>query len=275
MSGVSNLIISQATVAGWQAELDTAVADLHEAERQLAEEQAAVNAFRMHARLRLDDLVEKILDLHSTKQALLTHLELLKQAQALGIPYDEADPFWQDRQEGVELPPEPAEVATLLGDMPRDRAAEKKLYRELARRFHPDLAEGAMAKSYSTSMMAAVNQAYAAGDVGMLWDLAGELAPEAVAELQGMAGENTAVRQLRERLLNCQRRRRKVLYQLQVLRGEKTAKLWRKAQELQARGEQTQNWWDEVRAELWGVHGRVAQEVTQLRHLLDQLEKPN
>ncbi len=251
-----------------EEELNTAVADLHEAERALAEEQAAVNAFRMHARLKLDDLVEEILELRTTKQSLLTHLELLKQAQDLGIPYDEDDPFWHDRQEEVEIPPEPAE--DLLNEMPRDRAAEKKLYRELARRFHPDLAEGAMAKAYSTSLMTAVNNAYQAGDMGSLLDLAGELPPEEVAELSRI--ESTAVRKIRQRLLNCRRRQRKVAYQLKMLREEKTAKLWRKAQVLQARGEQEQNWWDEVRVELAGIHGRVQSEVDQLRRLLDEME---
>ena len=265
---MTQLIISRHTTQTLEAELNTAVGELQEAERALAEEQAAVNAFRMHTRLRLDDLVEEILELRTTKQSLLTHLELRKQAQTMGIPYDEEDPFWQDQQEEVEIPPEP--VHDLLNEMPRDRAAEKKLYRELARRFHPDLADGAMVKAYSTSMMTAVNNAYQAGDMGSLLDLAGELPPEEVAELNLI--ENTAVRKLRQRLLNCQRRRRKVAYQLKVLRAERTAKLWRKAQELQAQGEQEQNWWDEVRVELGEIHGRVQSEVNQLRQLLAEME---
>ncbi|MCA9980549.1 MAG: hypothetical protein KDD89_06950 [Anaerolineales bacterium] len=267
---MSDLIVSNHTTKTLEAELNTAVAELHEAERALAEEQAAVNAFRMHARLKLDDLVEKILDLRTTKQSLLTHLELQKQAQAMGIPYDEEDPFWHERQEEVEIPPEPAD--DLLVEMPRDRAAEKRLYRELARRFHPDLAEGAVQKAYSTSIMAAVNNAYQAGDTATLMDIAGDLAPEEMAELNQIS--NTAVRRLRRRLLTCRRRRRKVAYQLKTLREEKTAKLWRKAQALRESSTSAveQNWWDEVRQDLVAMHGRVQKEVAQLRQELDQLE---
>lgn len=264
---MSQLIVTAQTTQSLEDELNTAVGELHEAERALAEEQAAVNAFRMHTRLRLDDLVEEILELRMTKQSLLTHLELRKQAQAMGIPYDEEAPFWQERQEEVEIPPEPAHE--LLNEMPRDRAAEKKLYRELARRFHPDLADGAMAKAYSTSMMTAVNNAYQAGDMQSLLDLAGELPPEEVAALNLI--ENRAVRKIRQRLLTCRRRQRKVAYQLKMLRAERTAKLWRKAQELEAQGEQEQNWWDEVRVELAEIHGRVQSEVEQLRRLLAEL----
>lgn len=186
----------------------------------------------------------------------------------MGIPYDEDDPFWHDRQEEVEIPPEPEDE--LLNEMPRDRAAEKRLYRELARRFHPDLAEGALQKSYSTSVMAAVNNAYQAGDMNTLLDIAGELAPEEAAELNQI--DSPAVRRLRQRLLGCRRRRRKVAYQLKTLREEKTAKLWRKAQQLSEQAGAEQNWWDEVRQDLLALHGRIQNEVDLLRRRLDELE---
>jgi len=65
-----------------QEELRLAREKLNQTEAELAAEQAAVNAFRMHCRLKLDDLVDALHALAAEKQSLLTRLELLRQAQA-------------------------------------------------------------------------------------------------------------------------------------------------------------------------------------------------
>lgn len=250
----------------WQirAELEQAKQELRQAEAELGAEQAAVNAFRMHCRLKLDDLVDELQALATQKQSLLTRLELLRQAQDLGIGLDEEDPFWQ-----TAVPPDPhlpddaaddaADDLLLPTDTPRDKAAEKRLYRELARRFHPDLAETAVEAAYRTSMMTAVNAAYEKQDIQSLYDLAGELDPSELAELQSI--ETLEIRRLREQLMKVRRLRRKALQRLQTLRQENTAKLWRKAQELEEEGD---NWWDSVRRELETAVARRRQTVADL-----------
>ena len=82
---------------GLRAELRQARQSLLEAEAELA--QAEVNAFRMHCRLLLDDLVERLQALQTEKQALLTRLQLLRQGRDLGMSLDAEDPFWQDTAE--------------------------------------------------------------------------------------------------------------------------------------------------------------------------------
>jgi len=240
-----------------KAELQAAQEALRAAEAELAQEQAAVNAFRMHARLMLDDLVDAIQALLARKQSLLTQLALRRQAieaaeageHPLGPEADEPSP-----------PPDPADEALLLPtDTPRDKAAEKRLYRELARRFHPDLANSAAELAYRTSVMAAVNAAYSAGDAPALYDLAGELEPEELAELAQIPTRE--VRQLRERLMQCRRRRRKVGRQLQELRRENTARLWRKARDFP---DQNDNWWALVRRDLEAARARLEVEVVGL-----------
>jgi len=218
-----------------RAELEQARQELVAAEADLAEEQAAVNAFRMHARLMLDDLADAIAALMSEKQSLLTRLELARQAAA-----DEENPLGPDAEEQAAIGDlDDLPIPTIT---PHDKAAEKRLYRELARRFHPDLAEGAAELAYRTSVMTAVNAAYTAGDVGALYDLAGELEPGELRELEAI--ETHEVRRMRERLLQCRRRRRKVTRRLQILRDDKTARLWRKARELD---EKNEGWWAAVR----------------------------
>lgn len=248
-----------------RAEFDREREQLVQAEAELAREQASINAFRMHARLRLDELVDTVLELRAAKQALLTRLQLLQQAQELGICYDEDDPFWRMHPGAEEI--EDEEEVLLPTPTPQDKAAEKRLYRELARRFHPDLATSAVERAYRTTVMSAVNSAYAARDIDTLFDLAGELEPGEVAELSGI--ETVEVRRLRETILRCRHRCRKVRRELQVLRQENTARLWQRAQELEARGE---DWWTPVRRELQEAIARREPELAVLRRQVEELE---
>lgn len=245
-----------------RADLQIARQQLLEAEAELAREQAQINAFRMHCRLMLDDLVDAILRLRTEKQAALTKLQLLRQDRELSA--DEEDPLGAPIFDGTEAEPDEPLLPTAT---PKDKAAEKRLYRELARRFHPDLAESALESAYRTSMMAAVNRAYAAGDLHALYDLSGELEPEEMMELAGI--ETAELRRLREQIMQCRRRRRKVRRQLQSQRQENTALLWQKAQQLEEEGE---NWWAVVRRDLELARTRMEREIAQYQELIAQLE---
>jgi hypothetical protein len=251
MSGLQPLSSPAQQTRDLAAELRAAQQDLHAAEAELAEEQAAVNAFRMHARLMLDDLADAISELLAEKQSLLTRLELGRQAA------EDENPLGPDAETP---PPNPDEDLLIPTATPHDKAAEKRLYRELARRFHPDLAEGTLELAYRTSVMTAVNAAYTVGDVHALYDLAGELEPAELRELAGI--ETRESRQLRERILQCRRRRRKVTRQLQTLREDKTARLWRKARELD---DKNADWWSAVRRDLEAARARLEREVTELK----------
>lgn len=251
-------------IAQLQAAFQQAHLQLNQAEAELASEQAAVNAFRMHCRLKLDDLVDALQALAVEKQSLLTRLELLRQAATYGVAYDEADSFWRsedflEQEEEVDL--------LLPTETARDKAAEKRLYRQLARRFHPDLAETAVEQAYMTSMMAAVNNAYEKNDTQALYDLAGELDPSELRELQAI--EALESRRLRENILKAQRLRRKSRQRLTLLRQENTARLWRKAQELEEDGD---NWWDVVRRELESAIQRRQQTVQSLHKQINQIQ---
>lgn len=245
-----------------QQELLAAQEELRAAEADLAAEQAAVNAFRMHARLMLDDLADALEALMVEKQSLLTQLELDRQAAEEQAEDDAAGATDETARE-TELDEDlPLPTAT-----PRDKAAEKRLYRELARRFHPDLSDGAAELAYRTSVMTAVNAAYSAGDIQALYDLAGELEPGELRELAAI--ETVEIRRLRERILQCRRRRRKVSRRLQALRADKTARLWRKARQLD---NQSEDWWSAVRRDLEVVRARLEKEVAELARQVEIME---
>lgn len=259
------------------AELAAAMAALNAAERALAEEQAAVNAFRMYCRLTIGTWVNALFDLRSEKQALLTRLRLAR--QALGLPEPDVNRFEQTAVSD-DMPPEAEQphyesVMEMVASFARDYAAEKRLYRELARRFHPDLAKDGPERAYATAMMSAVNVAYEQGDVQTLRELAGEHDPTAVAELEQET--DTAVRQKKKKLMACQRRHRKVAQQLRAHHQDYTTQLWLKASQVKA--DEEQNWWDEIQQvlerEIAGLEKTVATlqgEVTELEAVLAEQE---
>lgn len=249
-----------------QEQLEDAQQALVEAEAELAREQAAVNAFRMHCRLKLDRLVDRLQEVQVEKQSSLTRWRLLVQEQEI-LPHEADDPFWEAAELDEDVLADKEEDILLPTDTPRDKAAEKRLYRDLARRFHPDLAETAVEQAYRTSIMAAVNNAYADSDIQALYDLAGELDPTELAELASI--ESVQNRKMREGILKIRRRRRKAQQRLQALYKENTARLYRKAQRLSSEDE---NWWDSVRLELEQVIAQRESEIATIRAKIDLLE---
>lgn len=253
----------------WQgdsAELERARSALVDAEAELAREQAAVNAFRMHCRLKLDELVDLLQELRSERESLLVRLELLHQGVDLSY-WEDDDPLSQKiwSEETAE-----EEELLLPTDTPGDKAAEKRLYRELARRFHPDLAISVSERSHRTTMMAAVNIAYAEGDSEALYDLAGELSAEETASLAQIS--DLGARRSRQAINKMRRLESKAKRHLAALRRENTARLWRRAQQLD---EHDEDGWGVIRRELLSLISRRQDEIVSLRRRLDTLETPD
>ena len=251
-----------------QADLDEARQLLLDAEAKLTQEQAAVNAFRMQCRLKLGDLIEETLALRAEHESCLTQLKLHQQ-ELENEPFDAPDPFALD-EDGFAAETGHFDEIVLpeLATPKQEKEAARRLYRELARRFHPDLAAGSAERAYMTAIMASVNIAYEQQDVTALHNLAGEIDPTAVAELETI--DNVHIRKLREKLLKIQRRQRKVQQQYLALRQDNVAKLWRKAQQLEAEGK---SWWEAVKRDLQQIIKHTRQELANLQAQLDQFEQ--
>ena len=86
-----------------------------------------------------------------------------------GTPYISVEEQYRRTWEQPETPPPPRPAGRV------DAATEariKRLYRQLCRRFHPDLAQDAAERAWRTEMMTAVNAAYAARSLVELQALA-------------------------------------------------------------------------------------------------------
>ncbi len=245
-------------------ELEKARLALADAEADLAKEQAAVNSFRMHCRLQLDDLIDQLMELRSEKEALLLNLELVRQGIDPAILTEDdfisEDTWFPETKEEEEL--------LIPTPTPHDKEAEKRLYRELARRFHPDLATSAFERSYRTTIMAAINNAYTAGDSEALYDLAGEISPEEADTLAHIT--DVEMRRLQEAINRMRRLCSKANRQLEVLRQENTARLWQRVQLLD---EHDEDGWSIIRQELEAAIGRSQFEIAILREQIASQSK--
>ncbi|MFO7537413.1 MAG: hypothetical protein R6X32_05050 [Chloroflexota bacterium] len=174
--------------ANWQEnirDLEEILAELRpelvEAEAALAEQISALNAFDFQVRSRLGQLTARL----NSLTAEITHLR--QQLRRRAYDWDSGDSpsmAWTTadfdaaesgdyRYMGSSQSPPTQPLA------PEATADLKKLYRQLAFRFHPDMADSEEDRAYRTQIMMKINAAYAAGDLVALEQLAQEpdLAP--------------------------------------------------------------------------------------------------
>jgi curved DNA-binding protein CbpA len=97
---------------------------------------------------------------------------------------------------------------------PATQAQIKKLYRQLARKYHPDLAHNDADRAYRTQKMTAVNDAYKARSMVELMALAEELGKDigvtAVSSPETEQTDSQMIQALEEELARCQRRLREI-----------------------------------------------------------------
>ena len=229
----------------WQAkiaELETALADLRpqlvEAEAELADRLAAINAFEFELRAKLGPLSRRLEALEKEIKKLERQVKLLSDQwdaldeDPLGTVWkmgkgaaEEGDYRYRERpskNRQVELAPD--EAVTL-----------KKLYRELARRFHPDMAIDEADRDYRTQMMMAINAAYAAGDLAKLEAIQRE--PEMIQEspFSTLTDQQTAERLTRE-LRRVQQRLKEITQELARLQQHRSSKMMKQTQQMAAEG---------------------------------------
>jgi hypothetical protein len=202
------------------------------AEAELSERLAAISAFEFRVRSHLEPLTRRMDKLDEEINSLrrqLRHLQdvwLFAEDFSAGELYDRwrstegegaaASGAYRYHEAPVSPPPE-----SLTADQ---SAALKQLYRQLARRFHPDFALDEADRAYRTGIMMAINAAYAVGDLEKLEQLAEEPDPQQPAYSD---------RDLAEALLKewhrCQRRLQEIALELARLEEHPSAELKRSA----------------------------------------------
>lgn len=171
------------------------------AEQALIEYEIAVESFRVevenfsrlhHQKLgpmytRLDELEAEIAELRAARSGDPEDIRRAEEARARVMPMPGVEELfhgWMDSEEGL-FP----EAQAMLTDQPvrspqRVRPSEeaRKLYRELARKAHPDLAQDEGERKRREEFITRVNAAYSRGDAALLRELSEEWAAGPVPE---------------------------------------------------------------------------------------------
>ncbi|MGV9449846.1 hypothetical protein [Streptomyces sp. NPDC003635] len=164
------------------------------AEQALIEYEIAVETFRVevenfsrlhHQKLgpmyaRLDELEARIAEARAERSGDPEDLRKAQEARARVMPMPGVEELFHGWMDGDGLFPE---ASAMLTDQPvrppqRVRPSEeaRKLYRELARKAHPDLAQEDAERARREEFITRVNAAYARGDEALLRELAEEWA---------------------------------------------------------------------------------------------------
>lgn len=226
-------------LAGLQAELDVLRPQLIEAEAQLAERLAAISAFEFTLRARLGRLSRRLDDIQREIDELRRQL---RKRQAGWLDVEESGPRgangdWRYEEEPAaasgryryRAQTAEAPAAALEDDQ---QARLKLLYRQLARRFHPDLALDEADRDYRTGLMMAINAAYTSGDLAELERLALEPDPAGSAPRT----DEALFEALEREVARCRRRLDEIRGELATLERHPNARLMRRVEKAAAGG---------------------------------------
>jgi len=225
--------------------LNTLRPRLVEAEAELSERLAAISAFEFKLRSRIAKLTDKLDRLDAEIQ------ELKRKVRWLGEG-------WQTDPENEAAAWAAGKTASEAGDYryhaapkePRQVLAEaektslKQLYRQLARRFHPDMAVDEADRDYRTQVMMAINAAYAAGDLDRLELLL--LEPDAPHTIAAQSEEDQLAMLTRE-LTRVQNRLEEIEEELARLDKHKSAVMMRRQEKAERAG---RDWFGELEIQL-------------------------
>lgn len=182
-----------------RAELEQAQNSLIEAEAQLADRLAEVNAFEFEFEARVGCLIDQLAALEADIERYMDRLHLVRQKQ-LGQAYLSVD---EQYRRAWHTPPPDAPKPPPQPVSPNLEAEIKRLYRQLARQFHPDLALDEADRAQRTEKMVVINNAYAARSLAELMALAQTLNIEHTTI-------NISIEALETELYRCQRRLREI-----------------------------------------------------------------
>lgn len=200
-----------------RAALEGAQADLIEAEAQLADELAQVNAFEFEFEARVGHLWDKLDDLETDIERYHDRIQVMRKGYL---------PVERQYQRAWQAPPRAAPTPPRQPISPASEEQIKRLYRQLARRFHPDLATDDVERAYRTQKMAAINDAYAARSLTELETLAKE--PDRYIQTGGARpGQTEAqlVQALQNELVRIQRRLREIKDELRSIHQRPSVQL--------------------------------------------------
>jgi chromosome segregation ATPase len=253
-------------LARLRAALAQAQHDLIEAEAEFADQTADMRRFEAEYDARVGHLVDRLAALEQELADYLSRIRERRNEKTFGHGYRPVEEqyrrTWRVPPEAAPKPPEPVSPAT--------EEQIKKLYRQLARRAHPDLATGDADRAYRTDKMQAINDAYAARSMAELLALSAELdryRPDKTAAL-GQTDEEM-VKVLEAEIGRCRRRIGEIDFELRNLHNSANVQLSLEVKLARRRG---RDLLAEMAADLERKIGRKSAELDMIKAQFNSLE---
>jgi chromosome segregation ATPase len=238
---------------------------LIEAEAELTDRLAEINTFEFEFEARVGYLIDTLDALDKEIQRYTERIETIRNREVFGqahIPLD------RQYQRTWEAPPRSAPTPPPQPLDPASEAEVKRLYRQLARRFHPDLAQDEADRARRTKKMAAINDAYAARSLVELVALSQEPDPFIDTGLDPGQTEIQMIQALENELERCRQRHQEIEKELRSLRFRPSVEL---SLEVKAARRQGRDLLAEMAAELEQKIARKTVERDMLKTQFDQL----
>jgi hypothetical protein len=189
--------------------------ELIEAEAELADRRADIEAFEFEYAATVGVQLMTLERIDAELKDYLDRIQQRRNERIFGTAFSSVEDQYRKTWHSTPDTPPPKKKAVVSENT---EAQIKKLYRQLARRYHPDLASDDAERTYRTEMMTAVNDAYAARSLAELMALAKEL-EDYGQSVKAEKGETAVdmIKALEEELTRCQRRLRQIDLDMQSL----------------------------------------------------------
>lgn len=259
---------TQEKLARLRRELAQAQEDLIDAEAALADQMVDIRAFEAEYEARTGYLVTLLAGLEAEVEDYLDRIRQRRNKALFGSEYRPADEqfrrTWQRPSKPAPEPPPPPPG-------PAAQAQIKKLYRQLARRYHPDLAVDEADRLVRTEKMTAVNDAYAARSLTELVMLAEEMETAAIRppSARGQT-EIDMIKALQDELARCRRRIQEIDLEMRTLHNRPIVEL---ALEAKLARRQGRNLLAEMAADLKRKIARKTAERDMIKAQFDELDR--
>lgn len=258
---------AQEKLARLRHEITQAQDKLFEAEAELADRMAEVHAFEARFESRLGKLIDQLAAIEAELNEYLRRIRAYREEQVFGTGYASVEEqyrrTWQVPPPSAPRPP----------DQPLAPATEvefKKLYRLLARRYHPDLANDEADRAYRTEKMQAVNDAYAARSMVELAALAAEAKTDATGRQFALGRtDDERIAALQAELARYRRRLREIELEMENLHNRPSVELSLEIKLARRRG---RNLMAEIAADL---ERKIARKTAERDMIKDQFDNLN